>query len=106
MLEIEHAIRSEARDCETPGSHIRQEKGTQPKPKFLVQMSSGGVGVFHVKGWGPKSLVCPSKPTKTHFPAEYPDFWQDILVRCFGPYHKLPTPLYIRENGTICPSGK
>ena len=29
---------------------------------FWVQISSGGVGVFHIKGWGPKSSECPSKP--------------------------------------------
>ena len=40
---------------------IRQETN----PNFLVQISSDGVGVFHVKGWGPKSSVCPSKPRET-----------------------------------------
>ena len=40
-------------------------KKRNPNPNFLVRMSSGGVGVFHVKGWGPKSPVCPSKPTET-----------------------------------------
>ena len=34
------------------------------KPK---RTSSVGVGVFHVKGWGPKSSVCPSNPRKTKF---------------------------------------
>ena len=29
----------------------------EPKPNFLVRISSGGVGVFHVKRWGPKSSV-------------------------------------------------
>ena len=32
---------------------------------FLVLMSSAGVGVFHVKGWLPKSSICPSKPRET-----------------------------------------
>ena len=32
---------------------------------FLVRICSGGVGVFHVNGWGPKSSVCPSKPRET-----------------------------------------
>ena len=34
---------------------------------LLVRISSGGMGVFHVKGWGPKSLVSPStsKPRET-----------------------------------------
>ena len=40
-------------------------KKRNPNPNFLVRMSSGGVGVFHVKGWGPKSSVCPSKPRET-----------------------------------------
>ena len=34
-------------------------------PNLLVRISSGGKGVFHVKGWGPKSSVCPSKPRET-----------------------------------------
>ena len=40
---------------------IRQEKRS-PSPNFWVRISSGGVGVFNVKGWRAKSLVCPSKP--------------------------------------------
>ena len=36
-----------------------------PNPNFLVRIFSGGVGVFHVKAWGPKSSVCPSKPRET-----------------------------------------
>ena len=28
-------------------------------------ISSDGVGVFHVKEWGPKNSACPSKPRKT-----------------------------------------
>ena len=38
-----------------------------PNLNFLVRIFSGGVGVFHVKGWGPKSSVCPSKPGKPNF---------------------------------------
>ena len=38
-----------------------------PNPNFLVRMSSGGVGVFHMKGrGGRKSSVCPSKPGKSN----------------------------------------
>ena len=33
-----------------------------PNPNFFVRISSGGVGFFYVKGWGPKRSVCPSKP--------------------------------------------
>ena len=35
------------------------------KPKLLSPIFFGGVGVLHVKGWGPKSSVCPSKPGKS-----------------------------------------
>ena len=42
------------------------------KAKFGVWTSSGEVGVFLVKGWGSKSLVCPSKTKKTKVLAEYP----------------------------------
>ena len=42
-----------------------QVRKRNPNPNFLVRISSDGVGVFHVKGWGPKSSVCPSKPWKT-----------------------------------------
>ena len=44
---------------------IFQARKRNPNPNFLVRISSGGVGVCHVKGWGPKSSVCPSKPRKT-----------------------------------------
>ena len=37
----------------------------EPKPELFVRISSVGVGVFHVKGWGPKNPVCPSKPRET-----------------------------------------
>ena len=40
-------------------------KERNPNPNFLVRISSGGVGVFHVKGWGAKTSVCPSKPGET-----------------------------------------
>ena len=36
-------------------------------PNFLVRIFSSGVGVFHVNGWGPKSLICPSKPGRSNF---------------------------------------
>ena len=46
--------------------HIKEtshkEKGTQTSG---LRIFLGGVGVFHVKGWGPKSSVCPSKPRET-----------------------------------------
>ena len=48
-------------------------------PNFWVRISSGGVGVFHVKGWGPKGSVCPSKnPRKPNFWAGYPGIFAVI----------------------------
>ena len=44
---------------------IRAKSGKTKEHKLKnsgIWISSGGVGVFHVKGWGPKSLICPSKP--------------------------------------------
>ena len=47
-------------------SHVRhEEKSTNPH--FSVRIFSGGLGVFHVKGWGPKSSVCSLKPGKSNF---------------------------------------
>ena len=45
---------------------MNQGRKKEPKSKlFLVRISSGGAGVFHVKGWGSKSLACTSKPRET-----------------------------------------
>ena len=44
-----------------------QARKRNPHPNFWVRISSGGVGVFHVKGWGPKSSACPAKPGKPSF---------------------------------------
>ena len=41
---------------------LGQTRKRSTNPNFLVWISSGGVGVFHVNGWGPKSSVCLSKP--------------------------------------------
>ena len=41
------------------------ERKRNPNPNFLVRISSGGVRVFHVKGWVPKSSECPSKIRET-----------------------------------------
>ena len=52
--------------CETCSETCNfQARKTNPNPNSLVRMFSGGVGVFHLKGWGPKSSVCPSKRRKT-----------------------------------------
>ena len=51
----------------------------QPKPKLFGRISSGGVGVFDVKGWGPKGSVCASKPRDTKlFGGISQDFARDI----------------------------
>ena len=56
-----------------------QGRKRNPNPNFLVQISLGGAGVFHVKGWGPKKSVCPSKLKETKFLAGCPrDFGRDI----------------------------
>ena len=39
-------------------------KRKEPKPKLFGLDIFGWVGVFHVKEWGPKSSICPSKPGK------------------------------------------
>ena len=38
-----------------------QGRKRNPNPNFLVRIFSGGVAVFHVNWWGPKSSVCSSK---------------------------------------------
>ena len=43
------------------GETNKEERGSKLK-LFGVQLSSGGVGVFHMNGWGSKSLVCHSRP--------------------------------------------
>ena len=43
---------------------FRQEAGTQTQT-FWPGYLRVGWGVFHVKGWGPKSSLCPSKPRET-----------------------------------------
>ena len=51
-------------------SLVRQEQGAQTQTSASGHLL--GVGVFHVKGLGPKSSVFPSKPGDTNF-------WRDIL---------------------------
>ena len=57
-----------------------QARQRSPNPNFLVRISSGGVGVENVKGWGPNSSVCPSKPGKPNFLG---GFGRDILPEKF-----------------------
>ena len=44
-----------------------QGRKRNPNPNVLVRIFSGGVGVFHVNGRGPKSWVRPSEPGKSNF---------------------------------------
>ena len=57
-------------DCravlEVSGMNLQGRK-RNPNLNFLVRIFPGGVGVFHVKRWGPKSSVCPSRPGKSNF---------------------------------------
>ena len=74
----------------------------EPKPKLLSPIFSGGRGVFHMNGWGPKSSVCPSKPGKSNFLGGISRDFAGISRRCpkslrkkslcsiFVPYHNLP----------------
>ena len=41
--------------CSKTGHFQGRERN--PNPNFLVRISSGGAGFFHVKGWGPKRSV-------------------------------------------------
>ena len=45
--------------------HFLQNILSKPKPKVVGPDIFRRVGIFHVKGWGPKSSVYPSKPRKT-----------------------------------------
>ena len=60
------------------GAAKGQARRRNPTPNFLVPISSRGVGVFHVKGWGPKTSVCPSKKGKPNLLAGYPGVCRDI----------------------------
>ena len=53
-----------------------QGRKRNPNPNFLVRIFSGGVGVFHVKGWGPKSsgMALETREIKL--------FWRDIPGFC------------------------
>ena len=64
-------------------SFVLKIAGKQQDPKehnhLGVWISSGGVGVFGVTGWGSKSSVCPSKPRETKlFGGISGDFCRDI----------------------------
>ena len=58
----------------------RPKGGVSGKKKGTQTISSGGVGVFHAKGCGPKSSACPLKPRETKLSGGISrDFRRDIL---------------------------
>ena len=80
-------------DERTSLEFFTQARKRNPNLNFLVRIFSGGVGVFHVKGWGPKSSACPSKPGKSN---------------CFGGISRQKLPGYpggarkVREKKGLC----
>ena len=68
----------------TPAADLLLTQGRKrnPNPNFLVRIFSSGVGVFHVKGWGPKSSACPSKPGKSNFLGGISRDFAGISRRC------------------------
>ena len=57
-----------------------QTRKKEPKPKLF---GPDYFPVFHVKGWGPKSSACPSKPGKPNFFGGISrDFFAGISRRC------------------------
>ena len=59
-----------------PGKRDRKARKRNPNLNFLVRMFSGGVGVFHVKGWGPKKFGLSLKTRETKL------FWRDLPGCC------------------------
>ena len=64
------------------GRKFRQEKETQTQTFWSGYLRLGW-GVFHAKGWGPKSSVCPSKPRETKLVGRISrDFAPGIFRKC------------------------
>ena len=59
-----------------------QARKRNPNPNFLVRISSNGMGVFEVKGWGPKSSVCTEKRRETKLFAGISGIFGGISRRC------------------------
>ena len=58
---------------------LDQGRKRNPNPNFWVRISSGGVGVFHVKGWGAKKLdMCLETQEIKLFWRDIPGFCRDI----------------------------
>ena len=86
-------------------------------PNFWVQISSGGVGVFHVKGWGPKKFGMSFETRETsnfsgrisrgfaRISRRYPKNLRNKLSSIFGPYWNglcLQTGIRITTTFTTC----
>ena len=75
--EITEKLLSSSRSRKSALRRETTKKGYQGRkrnlnPNFLVWISLGGVGVFHVKGWGPKVRYVLRNPGKPNFLAGYP----------------------------------
>ena len=94
-MQCKHLVRC----CHSfPQCVIVRARKRKPNPNILIWISSGGVGVFHVKGRGPKSSVGPLKPKENRLSDGISrESWRDILGRgetfekksscsSFGPY--------------------
>ena len=53
------------------GNPTSQGRKRNPNPNFLIRISSGGVGVFRVKAWGPKVRYVLRNPGKPNFLVGY-----------------------------------
>ena len=65
-----------------PGPQSVVDLASFTNPNFWVRISSGGVGVFHVKGWGPKVRYVPRNPGKPNFRAGYPGIFAGMSRGC------------------------
>ena len=64
-------IFAQGKNCQKRVKH--QGRKRNPNPNFLVRISSGGMGVFHVKGWGAKKVwYALRNPGKPNFLVGYP----------------------------------
>ena len=95
--------------------HFFGKKAWKGGSGLLVRMFSGGVGVFHAKGWGPKSSAGPLKPRKSKlFGRISRDFWRDIpgvpekltkkvCVTFLAPILATPSACYRGPKPQKCP---
>ena len=72
VVNVEGGKTQHKKKVRLPTVPIFQARKRNPNLNFLVRIFSGGVGVFHVKGWGAKSSVCPSNQGNQTLLAGYP----------------------------------